>query len=255
MRKKDWNEKTRIFFDELTEKEDNEEWLAAFMKPTYFVSRKNAEFFEFADISPNSNILELGCGRGELTLLLLQRNLNVVGLDISKKSLGVLLCRAELLQLDTEKLQLVHGTVEDNFTNLQKVRFDYVVCINFLHHIRDMEDTTKNMFQLLDTPGKLIFLEPNGLYPFWRFAATVSRGHFKWELEKGTRNCTKSNFRHILEKVGAIEVEIKPIAYFPAFVTNKFPTMTLFMENALKHVPMISNFSTGLMVKAIKDKI
>lgn len=109
------------------------------------------------------------------------------------------------------------------------------------------------MFQLLVRQGKLIFLEPNGLYPFWRFAAAVSHGRFKWELEKGIRDCTKSNFKHILKKIGAVEVAIKPIAYFPAFITNKFPSMTLFMENVLKHAPVISNFSTGLMVKAIKD--
>ena len=255
MRKIDWNEKTRIFFDELAQEEDSEEWLVALIKPTYFISKKNAEFFEFANFNPNSNILELGCGRGELTLLLLQRNLSVVGLDLSKESLDVLLCRANSLELDTAKLQLVHGTIEDNFTNLQKVSFDYVVCVNFLHHIENMETTIKNMFQLLARQGKLIFLEPNGLYPFWRFAAAVSRGRFKWELEKGTLNCTKSNFKHILEKVSAVEVEIKPIAYFPAFITNKFPSMTLFIENVLKHVPIISNFSTGLMIKAIKGEI
>lgn len=146
MRKIDWNKKTRIFFDELAQEEDSEEWLAALIKPTYFISKKNAEFFDFASFNPNSNILEAGCGRGELTLLLLQRNLNVVGLDTSKKSLNVLLCRANLLQLDTAKLQLVHGTMEDNFTNLRKVRFDYVVCMNFLHHIENMENTIKTCF-------------------------------------------------------------------------------------------------------------
>jgi 2-polyprenyl-3-methyl-5-hydroxy-6-metoxy-1,4-benzoquinol methylase len=253
MKKIDWNKKQEYFFDEFSQEEDSEEWLAAVIKPSHFISKKNTEFFEFANFKPNSNILEVGSGRGELTLLLLQRNLNVVGLDISKKSLDILLYRANLLQLDTTKLKLVHGTIEDNFTTLEKVSFDYVVCMNFLHHVDDMENTAKNMFQLLGRWGKLIFLEPNGLYPFWRFAGIISHGRFKWELEKGTKNCTRNNFINILNRLGADEVEIKPIAYFPAFITNKLPKTTLFLENVLKSTPIISNFSTGLMVKAKKD--
>lgn len=247
----DWNEKQEYFFDEITREEGNEEWLASFVKPSYFIFKKNTEFFEFADFKPNFKILDVGCGRGELTLLLSQRNLDVVGLDISEKSLNVLLYRTSLLKLDTAKLQLVHGTIEDNFSTLKKVSFDYVVCMNFLHHVKNMETTIKHMFRLLVGQGELIFLEPNGLYPFWRFSGAISHRHFKWGLEKGIRDCTKSNFEYILKNIGAIEVEIKPIAYFPAFITNRFPRITLFMEKILKHIPLI--FSTGLMVKAKKN--
>lgn len=252
MKKIDWNNKQEFFFDELAEVEDSDEWLATLIKPSHFISKKNTEFFEFANLKQNSNILEVGSGRGELTLLLLQRNLNVVALDLSKKSLNTLLYRVNLLKMDTTKLQIVHGTIEENFSKLQKLSFDYVVCMNFLHHVEDMENTIKNMFQLLGKQGKLIFLEPNGLYPFWRFAGLISHSHYKWELEKGTDNCTRNNFIHILNRLDAAEVEITPIAYFPAFITNMFPKMTLYLENILKHTPIISNFSTGLMVSAKK---
>ena len=39
MRKIDWNEKQEYFFDELAQEEDSEEWLAALIKHSYFISK------------------------------------------------------------------------------------------------------------------------------------------------------------------------------------------------------------------------
>jgi len=258
-KKADWVEEQRVFFDEFADKEGEDEgkWRGDFLNPSVFIHRRNENFLKFGmeehlkedgSLSKSVSVLDVGSGRGELAFFLLQKGFEVSVLDISRHSLMVLEKRVGILGFSRNLKKIICGTLEDNITKIRN-SFDYVVCNNFLHHVFNIEQTVGLMEKAVKPGGQVVFIEPNGQYPLWRFYR--SNSFFEWKYEKGTLNCTKQNFEEILKRKGFKEIKILPICFFPARIINKFPNLTEFLDNNLRKT-IFSRFSTGIMGRAKK---
>ena len=108
--------------------------------------------------SKDIRALDVGCGAGFLTLLLLELGCMVTGVDFSKEMLEQAQknirekgfdCGFELLQMDAQKLEF-----EDE-------SFDFVISRNVIWTIPDAAGACHEMFRVLKAGGTLLNLDAN----------------------------------------------------------------------------------------------
>lgn len=108
-------------------------------------------------ITPDMNVLELGCGTGYFTKELVKTNSKIIAIDISLELLKIAEsnCYSDNVKFLCDN---AYGTNFDDET------FDVIVGSSVLHHL-DIDKALKEIFRLLKKGGSLRFTEPNMLNP------------------------------------------------------------------------------------------
>lgn len=91
----------------------------------------------------NPSALDIGCGTGNLSLMLLRYGFSVTGVDISKEMLNVLRSKTT-----NESIRLIESDI-DNFLRKQMQKYDVICFSSVLHHLPDYLETLKNATNLL----------------------------------------------------------------------------------------------------------
>jgi SAM-dependent methyltransferase len=107
--------------------------------------------------------LDFGCGVGRLTRALARRFDDVVGMDISPQMIEL----ARQLNRDSKSARFVVGA-EGDLRELPPARFDLVVCVLVLQHLRsarDVERVVVALTRVLVPGGALLFQIPRRLPP------------------------------------------------------------------------------------------
>lgn len=126
-------------------------------------------------------ILEVGCGIGNITAYLLDREL-VVGLDINAESVDY------LEEIYPEHI-FIRGDITDRTIarDLEPYEFDTVICINVLEHIEDDRLALEHMYKSLRPDGKAVLFVPAGGYLY----GTLDRalGHYRRYTTESLKRC------------------------------------------------------------------
>lgn len=130
------------------------------------------------------DILEVGCGIGNFTKSLTKYG-RVFAIDINKNYVTD-------LKLSLNDSQVGFGDIEKGEYFFAKQKFDTIVCLNVLEHIKDDKKALKNMHELLNPEGHLILLVPAYDFLFGRIDKEI--GHF--------RRYNKKLLKNLLEEVG-----------------------------------------------------
>lgn len=111
-----------------------------------FVSDYGKDLIELLDPKPNENILDLGCGTGELAYSLYKRSSNVVGVDQSKK----------MIMQAKDKYPQINFLIKDA-TNLEyDSEFDSVFSNATLHWIKEAEQALISIYKSLKRYGRFV---------------------------------------------------------------------------------------------------
>lgn len=115
-------------------------------------------------ITPNTRILELGCGIGELSFFLAQKTgAQVVGTDLCQEFIEKARAAYQLPNLSFKQLKLEANT--DSATPSET--YDYIVGNGILHHVYDgLETILAHLKSQLRPGGKVLFWEPNLFNPY-----------------------------------------------------------------------------------------
>jgi len=153
-------------------------------------------------------VLELGCGRGDLTLELLRRGAEVVAVDMSPAMVALARGRAP-------EARFLVAPVEE--TGLDSAGFDRVVGKWILHHA-DVPDTGREVARLLRRGGRAAFFENQDRNPLLRSAR---RG--LWRLGRGgtvgtpdERPLSRADLDELVEIFGRIELSYPSFYFFEA---------------------------------------
>lgn len=109
-------------------------------------------------ITPNAkNILDIGCGAGNYTLMMLSKlnNLNCTLVDLSKPMLDKAFERVS--NATNKKVEIYQGDIRE--VELSENSFDIILAGAVLHHLRDDKDwetTFSKLYQLLKPGGCLM---------------------------------------------------------------------------------------------------
>ena len=142
-------------------------------------------------------VIEVGCGTGNFTRHLLDREL-VAGLDVVEGCVK----QARALLADHPNAQFHCLDVQDPaFLDLKALEPDSIVCLNVLEHVRDDRLALSHMREVLAPGGRAVFLLP----AFEALYGPIDRnlGHF--------RRYSKSGWRAVAEAAG---FRVKLARYF-----------------------------------------
>ncbi len=142
-------------------------------------------------IEPNSNVLDLGCGNGELlSLLSEQKNCRTTGIEIDEKSIYKCVERG---------VTVSHGDIDSGLSDYSDKRFDYVILNESLQEILSPE---KVILEALRVGKKVIVGIPNfcnlsaRLQIFFLGRVPVTKGlPYKWYNTPNLRFLSIKDFR------------------------------------------------------------
>lgn len=114
--------------------------------------------WQYRMVAPNlgKRVLEIGCGMGNFTRVLLDREC-VVGIDID---VGVLKAHRERFRDHSHVAVHQMDSTSPEFSTLARYRPDSVVCLNVLEHIEDHRGALANMHSVLQPGGRAVLLVP-----------------------------------------------------------------------------------------------
>src|SRR5581483_12119558 len=149
--------------------------------------------------SPKSKkVLEIGCGTGRVGLRLARYCKEVVGLDISPKSITIANRTAMKYKIDNFK-----GLV-GSYDKLNKTDyFDCIIMVSFLHHVDDIDRLFFHVRKLLKKNGTCIILEMNALNPLLPLFMVYLRS-VKNHFNKGYIRSNIFSLKMILKKNGFV---------------------------------------------------
>ena len=100
-------------------------------------------------------ILDIGCGRGNLSFYLALNGANVIGIDLSKNFIEQ--CKKDAKDVD---LNLDFMVMNAQIPDFEKETFDMIVGSRSLHHLPDLELFFRECKRLLKEKGFITFIEP-----------------------------------------------------------------------------------------------
>lgn len=109
-------------------------------------------------LPPNGRILDVGCGNGVISRHLGRLGFNVLGIDVSEKTIEKARSIDPManVQFQTKSAEQLVASGE---------RYDAVICSEVLEHLSDPGKLLKVLYQTLTDTGKLIVTVPNGKGP------------------------------------------------------------------------------------------
>jgi len=119
------------------------------------VSNYNRSIFRAIEDSIGGDILEVGCGTGNITEFLLARG-RVTAIDLDEGFVDYARDRFR----DEPSLTVLQGDILRPPAAIEPEGFDTAVCLNVLEHIEDDEEALANMADLLAPGGRAIILVP-----------------------------------------------------------------------------------------------
>ncbi|NUQ37125.1 MAG: class I SAM-dependent methyltransferase [Caldilineales bacterium] len=156
----------------------------------------------FSEIAPHlgQRVLEVGCGIGNMTDYLLDRQV-VVGLDLLPASVELTRRR----HAEHAQVQVLLGDITDAALQpyLQLCAFDTVICLNVLEHIGDDRTALRYMYEALQPGGHLALFVPAGAYMFGTLDVALGH-HRRYDLPNLRRRVSEAGFA--IERLGYLNL-------------------------------------------------
>ena len=131
--------------------------------PSYLRLQRDLRSY-FKDLQ-GARVLDLGCGRGELSLELLDHGAAVVGVDISTTYIDE--SRAKARQGSHGKECVEFRVMDAHALELDSASFDLVTGRGILHHL-DLDVCLAEVHRVLRPGGRALFMEPLANNPLLR---------------------------------------------------------------------------------------
>lgn len=125
-----------------------------------FIRSSDSRFLESIGPVTSLTILEVGCGFGDLSLLLADKGADALGLDISKGMVRKARDRAESTGVPAA---FMRG--DSHRLPFKEASLDMVVGMRAIHHFHDIPQFYREVYRVLKPTGQAVFIEPQKMNP------------------------------------------------------------------------------------------
>jgi methionine biosynthesis protein MetW len=177
-------------------------------------------------IKPNSKVLDLGCGNGEL-LMLLKKEKNITGYGIDLNEENIIKCIKH-------NIPVFQGNIEEILAEFQSNSYDYVILGETL---QETKHTLKVLQESLRIGKKIIVSFPN--FGYWKIRLQLLKGQtpetsllpYKWYETPNIRVLTINDFKQLC-KNNHISI-IKEINITPSLMASKKKCSNIFSKQGI----------------------
>ena len=209
--------------------------------------RRYEYYFKLINKNKANDILEIGCGLGDLSFSLASNpKNNVLGTDLCLPFIEEAQKKYNLKNLNFEVLDFNHPE------KLEGKKFDYIIGNGILHHLYyELDSVLLNIKKLLKDNGQIVFLEPNLLNPYCFLIFNTSDFFRKWaKLEPTEKAFSKTYIKNKLIKAGfsTIVVENKDflVPGTPFFLAKPI----IIIGNIIERIPVLKLLSQSIFIYA-----
>ena len=197
------------------------------------------------NISSDSEILEIGCGTGEIAFFIAKETkANVLATDLCIPFIE----EAKLKFKDIPNLNF-DSLNFNSPDSLMGRKFDYIIGNGILHHLyNNLDETLDNIYFLLKQDGKLIFLEPNIYNPYCFIIFNSKYFRKIANLEPDEMAFSK---RFIYKKLQSTKYKGIKISFrdfllpiTPSYLVN----FVIFIGNILEKIPLLNKMSQSIFI-------
>jgi len=212
-------------------------------------TRRNNYYLNEIDHSKHNDILEIGCGLGDLSNHLAQVSTNhVIGAD---------LCEPFIKQAQqTFKGPNLQYMVVD-FNNPEPLlgkKFDYIVGNGILHHLfYELDEVLVNLKAMLKEGGKIIFLEPNIYNPYCYIIFSTTPFFRKWaKLEPTEKAFSKKFITKKLSKAGYNKIEVRYKDFLLPIIPHFLIKPVIVIGNIVEKIPFLRLVTQSIYITATR---
>lgn len=201
------------------------------------------------DCSKSNDILEIGCGTGELAYNISEnKNFNVFGTDICEPFINEAIQKYKKQNLSFQILDFHHPE------KLGEQKFDYIIGNGILHHLfYTLENSLESLRNLLKDNGKIIFIEPNLYNPYcFLIFGTIPYFRLKANLEPAEMAFSKRYISKLLEKTHYKDIKVTYKDFLLPNTPDKLIQPVIVIGNLVEKVPVLKLISQSLFISATK---
>lgn len=224
---------------------------------TPFYRKINTDLVELSQVHPGQRVVDLACGTGGVTKIILERlrgakDSLVIGVDLSTFALKQ--ARAEISSAKDAMVQFVQGRAE-HLSQVIREKVDAVVFCNAIHLVPDKEQLSGEVFSTLRSGGVFAFNtsfyegghppETEQWYRRWMFRSVrILRSEYglspvKADRVEARQHLTVEQYTHLLkergfqikeQRVNTIQVPLEGwvlISQFEDWITGVLPGVPL----------------------------
>lgn len=195
-------------------------------------------------VEEGMRVLEIGCGTGELTKVLQNKNSSIVAIDVSP----------ELLEIAKRKVKSNRVTfLLQDASNLgfAKNLFDTIIGSSVLHHL-EVDKALEEFYRVLKSGGTIILTEPNMMNPQVAiqknipFIKKITRespdetAFLRWSLKKK------------MAKVGFRDIKLKNFDFLHPSIPMVLIPVIRYLGNFMESIPVIREIAGSIYIKATK---
>jgi len=165
------------------------------------ITAKN--FIRCANIKPMSKILDMGCGHGRVTELLVKHTagLDVVGIDLTRQLLDSFGIESGTNDCD---LMLVEANIEVKCLPFADGEFDAAVSSRVFHYLHDPMACLMEARRVVKVGGVVAISVPNRLNPV------------KWLTYRRAKLCSPAEVAHWFSACGFHHIAVRTMCFLPS---------------------------------------
>ena len=221
----------------------DENWRMSPKLSPYIQNHVNC-FSEFAQITPEEKVLDVGCGMGKFTLPLAEQGLQIDGLDLSPRLLETLLEHGgERMNIKTICADLLNPP-SDLYG-----KYDTITGFFMLHHLIDVDASFVQMHKILQDKGRVLFLDVNPACPLYYLQIFLSPT-MRWKAEKGIVNLTSTKLKRGLSAAGFSDVKIERYGILPPVLRNR--KAFVWIDDVFNKLTFLRRFAAFQLISAQK---
>lgn len=219
-----------------------------------FFRLANIKFKSLIGLVEGKNILDVGCGRGQISFYLAKEGANVIGIDLSANFIDYCKLEAEKLKLNLE-FKVMNAQIPD----FEDGKFDIIIGSRAIHHLPDLDLFFRECKRLLKKKGYIVFIEPLKKNPIVelnrKYVAPKRRTKFEHPLLISDIMRAKNKFGNIQHYEYFL---ISPFAMvIGKFIKNRnlFKTtykILNFLEKPICRIKVFQNYCWQTVFKCIK---
>jgi 2-polyprenyl-3-methyl-5-hydroxy-6-metoxy-1,4-benzoquinol methylase len=166
-------------------------------------------------LRPNSDVLDLGCNTGNLSLFMALHGCNVLGIDIARNAIETARKSAKYYQIHNVRFEAVDFVSE----RVAFDAFDFILCSHVVEHVPRDDLFLRKLFVSTKSGGTLLLITPT-IYSSYYLLNKHLKGYVAHDQEVGhLRRYSRTGICSALEAAG---FDIKKVAYLDSILRDWF---------------------------------